>query len=278
MRNNDSNNINENNVDEKALNNTQIENSEDTTDENFVVETKEVVVEDKLEEPVVEPVDTEITEEKKEEVKEIVIKFKKPDLKDKKIKKIIIGAVAAIVVLFGIIIGSSTMSKNNYKDNLSEAISLMYQGAYAAEQAGGLIHDVWYNTIYEKADPETNYYTLKSSYREKYKNSTYVSDYYFNDDFNDSLRNLFSDATFQLKIRTIESYQDDVADLMKKLIDVPDGMEAAYSAIEDLYDQFQGLTRCATDPQGSLTSYTSEFNKYDNGFVDAYKKATLYQD
>ena len=54
----------------------------------------------------------------------------------------------------------------------------MLNGASQAESAGGLIHDVWYNTIYDKYDSTTYKYTNGET------------------DFNDSLKNLFSDKDF----------------------------------------------------------------------------------
>ena len=66
-----------------------------------------------------------------------------------------------------------------------------------------MIHDVWYNCIFEENDPETNEYTRPNGY--------------YLDDFNDALANLFSDETFftaaeQHKKRSGDGYRSDAQD------------------------------------------------------------------
>ena len=66
----------------------------------------------------------------------------------------------------------------------------MLDGAIKAENAGNLIKSVWYNTIYEKRDTETDKYTMK--------NCKFV------DDFKDVLSNLFADDNFVNSISEID--------------------------------------------------------------------------
>ena len=58
----------------------------------------------------------------------------------------------------------------------------MLSGASDAESSANLIKQVWYNSIYEKQDDETDKYTKP--------------DGYFVSDFNDALGNLYSDESF----------------------------------------------------------------------------------
>ena len=192
----------------------------------------------------------------------------------KKVLKIIIIAIAAIAVIAAIFYGVSANKEkkaqeaaakalSSYSDNFDLCVSTMYLGAVQAEKTGGLIHDVWYNTIYEERDTNTDKFTRSNGY--------------FNDDFNDSLSNLFGDSSFQSDISNIKTNQDLVASLMKDLKNPPDEYKDAYDALKDLYEVYTDLTQCAVDPSGNLSSYTSSFNTADSDFVKYYKAVKLYQ-
>ena len=92
---------------------------------------------------------------------------------------------------------------NDYAANLELASFTMLTGASTAEEAGTLIHDVWYDTIFDEHNADTSKYTSGNS------------------DFNDSLSELFSDEEFQDKISSIKLNQDTVKDLMHKLTNPP---------------------------------------------------------
>lgn len=77
---------------------------------------------------------------------------------------------------------------------------------------------------------------------------------------------------------TIEDNQDTVNALMKKLKNPPDEYKDAYDAVSDLYDAYISLTNCATDPSGSLQTYSSTFNDADTNTLNAYKAMELYLD
>ena len=77
---------------------------------------------------------------------------------------------------------------------------------------------------------------------------------------------------------TIEDNQDTVNALMKKLKNPPDEYKDAYDAVSDLYDAYISLTNCATDPSGSLQTYSSTFNDADTNTLNAYKTMELYLD
>ena len=123
---------------------------------------------------------------------------------------------------------------------------------------------VWYNAIYEKRDDKTDKYTRPKGY--------------FVSDFNDALGNLYADSSFSSKISSIEDNQDTVNALMKKLKNPPDEYKDAYDAVSDLYDAYISLTNCATDPSGSLQTYSSTFNDADTNTLNAYKAMELYLD
>lgn len=181
---------------------------------------------------------------------------------------IIAVAVLAIAIVLLVDVMNTTNEKRaaeqaraEYIENLKTIKSEMFIYGLAAEKAGTLIHDVWYNTIYEESDSSTDKYTKQGTYSSK-----------FNSDFNTSLGNLFSDESFADTLSSIRSGSRSVSDLYGKLQNPPDDLQGAYNALNDLYDAFQTLTKCATDPSGNLTSYTSTFNEADSNFAKYYEK------
>jgi len=186
---------------------------------------------------------------------------------DKKKAKIISGIVIAIVAVVIAIVGIKYISENNakkvYAENYEELVYLMLDGASEAESAGGLIHDVWYNTIYEEDDSKTDKYTKDSNGK-------------FYDDFNTSLLMLMLSDSFTSDIDDIKSNQEQVQKMMKDMKNPPEGYQDAYDALKDFYDAYTKLVNLAIDPSGNLSSYTSNFNEADSETINTYKAALLY--
>ena len=195
---------------------------------------------------------------------------------DEKPQKVIIGIVVALLVVGGATVFGVTQYQKKkaaeeyaqrveeYSDNLKLATVTMLTGASDAESSANLIKQIWYNSIYEERDDKTDKYTRP--------------DGYFVSDFNDALGNLYADSSFSSKISSIENNQDTVNALMKKLKNPPDEYKDAYDAVSDLYDAYISLTNCATDPSGSLHTYSSTFNDADTNTLNAYKAMELYLD
>lgn len=188
---------------------------------------------------------------------------------DKKKKKIavvlIILVILAAVAFAGLKVVSSNNAKKTYAENYKEIIYLMISGASDAETACNLIRDVWYNTIYEEADPATDKYT-KSEYG------------IFYDDFNTSLMNLMESTEFSSNIKDIKDNQEQVQNLMKGMKNPPEEYEDAYDALKTFYDSYTKLVNLAINPTGNLTNYTSSFNNADTDTLNAYKAAALYME
>lgn len=146
----------------------------------------------------------------------------------------------------------------NYQSTYTSAVVTMYEGAAAAENAGGLIHDVWYDTIYDESRDSTAKYVAGHS------------------DFNDSLQALFADSDFQSKIAKIKDNQNSVMELMTKLKNPPDEYAEAYASLKDLYDSYVKLTNLATNPTGNLSSYTSDYNSTDSEVSNAFQAIQIY--
>ena len=188
--------------------------------------------------------------------------------------KVIIGIVVALLLIGGAtIFGVNQYQKKkaaeeyaqrveSYAANLELATYSMLTGASEAETCGNLIKQVWYNAIYEKRDDTTDKYTRPKGY--------------FVSDFNDALGNLFSDTSFQSKISSIEENQKTVSSLMKELKNPPEEYKDAYEAISELYDAYVSLTNLATDPSGSLQTFSTNFNDADTETLNCYKAMKLY--
>ena len=183
-------------------------------------------------------------------------------------RAVLIGVAAlALILVIGFAISSAVKGNQSaaYKDKLSRTTSSMWSGAIQAESACTLIHDVWYNTIYEKSSSTTDAYT---------KNSAGV----FYDDFNTSLLMLMWSDDFKAKTDKIRNSQTQVEAAMKELQNPPADQQNAYTALLSLYDSYIELTNLALDPQGNLSSYTSSFNAADSAFSKNYKAIQIYID
>lgn len=183
-------------------------------------------------------------------------------------KKYIVIAVAVVIALAAMLLmGKQNAQKKRLEEYGSDLKSISYtmlQGAVEAEEAGNLIKRVWYNSIYEERDSETDKFTRPNGY--------------FLDDFNDALNNLFSDSDFRRTISSIESNQSTVARKMKELKNPPEEFEDAYDALKDYYDAYTALTNMATNPSGSLQTYSQSFNAADTELVNCYEAMQIYLD
>lgn len=192
--------------------------------------------------------------------------------------KVIICALLAVIAVVFLCVNISKKQKiAKWEKAYSYAVSSMKTNMTDAELVADLTHDVWANTINHKASVLTNKYTLKEKYRSSMANSTTVSKSYFNEDFNESMRVLFADSTYQFLCSNVKSGRDSVGKTMKLLSDVPAGKESAYSAVSKLHDQYLSMVNCAINPSGSLITYTSAINSASSGFRSAYEKAKLYK-
>lgn len=199
--------------------------------------------------------------------------------KTRKKKKIIISVIAILVVILALIAivcvvkvtnqkkaeeaaaaaeAARVQAVNDYASNLELASFTMLTGASTAEEAGTLIHDVWYDTIFDEHNADTSKYTSGNS------------------DFNDSLSELFSDEEFQDKIASIKSNQATVKELMQELTNPPAEYEEAYNTLKDYYDAYLELTNLAISPTGSLQSYTDDFNEADSNVLKYYNAMDVY--
>lgn len=191
-------------------------------------------------------------------------------------KRMIITAVALFAVIcsvFGFKYYQSAQAEKQliadteqYITNLELVSFDMLNGAAVAESAGNLIKQVWHDCIYEEYNAETYQYVKEDG--------KYFGDYL--DDFNDALRNLFNDSSFQSKISSIEENQKSVATVMKEMKNPPAGYEDAYAALKTLYNEYLAFTNLVISPSGSLTTFSSNFNNADSATLNAYNALKIY--
>lgn len=179
-------------------------------------------------------------------------------------KMIVAGLIAVCVVLLiivGISINRSYQAKkayNEYVDTLQLAETTMLAGASEAEDLTNLTARVWRNAIYEEKDSATDKYVCPGGV--------------FVDDFNTALLMLYLDDSTTRKTDDISENQEAVQGYMKKLQDVPEGLERCYETVNDLYDAYGILVELALNPTGNYNSFTESTRNAASDFVVSYKK------
>ena len=119
--------------------------------------------------------------------------------------------------------------------------------------------------------------TLRKDKESYSKTDKYTKpDGYYVSDFNDALQNLFSDSSFSGQIADINSNKDTVNSLMKQLKNPPEEYKDAYEALSKFYDAYISLTNLATDPTGSLQTFSQNFNDADNETLNCYNALKMY--
>jgi len=198
------------------------------------------------------------------EVTALNIKLRNP----KRIKTILI-ATAVILILAIITFSFFTIkamkeekkARELYIINLKLVNTSMEFGAGQSESLCNLTYKVWYNTIHDELDGETDEYRIDGGV--------------YTDDFNVALINLYGSETAKSYIEFIESSKRMVDVAMKELSNPPKEFEKSYKALEDLYPSYKGLTDLAINPTGSLQSFIESKNNKIDEFQNNYDKFNL---
>lgn len=213
---------------------------------------------------------TDLSKEKNIETEDLTESKITDKQKNKPTKKTItIAIVISVVVIICTIFGfKSYMDKkarqeyidsyNTYVDNIDDLSDLMLKGAANSESLCNLTTKVWYNSIWKKADDETDKFTQT--------NGAFVSD------FNDALFNLSIDPDTIIKIKEINTNVDKVKDKNKKMKNYPEELKSEYEVLQKLYDSYISFTDLAIEPTGSYKTYNDKFIELDSEFMDLYKK------
>lgn len=150
----------------------------------------------------------------------------------------------------------------DYQMKYNRLVSLMLDDAALAENMGNLIISVWHNAIWNSSDSETDKFTQV--------NGKFVSD------FNEALNNLFRDEEFSKNATALSVNQQLVKDEMKEMLSPPEGYENAFKALESMYNTYISFTNIVLRCDGSLESFSNDFNEADEKLIELYHGAELY--
>ena len=182
----------------------------------------------------------------------------------KKSKKGLIKSVIIIIVV--VAIGALVVPKiqsYKYDSNLSYTINLIVDNSVMIEETGNLMHDVWYNSVFEQEDSKTDKFT-KNEYGE------------FNEDFNDSLNNLYNDPEFSSKVYSLKENHEEIISNMKSLTNPPAKYKEAYSHMKTLYNDYVAFYNIIMELNGNLLTYTEDFNEADEKISEDLEILRLY--
>lgn len=189
----------------------------------------------------------------------------------------LVKALIAVIALVALLVASYLVYENiqaqNKEKQMAEARASyaskyeavaysMLEGAVTAEECGNLIKSVWYNTIFEEEDEETDKFTqIKGK---------------FNEDFNTSIAALFADDDFSKKVAAVESNKAAVDSMMKDLRNPPDEWKEAYDELKEYYDAYADLIKMAVSPSGSLQTYSEDFRETDSEAAKCFDKVKQF--
>ncbi len=152
------------------------------------------------------------------------------------------------------------------KELYNTAFTLMLDGETEAEACCTLINKVWYNTIHEKRDPETDKYTM-------------ISESLFYSDFNSAVHRLQRDESFKQRLEKIEENQTQVAEVMKTLQKhTMKRNQECFDSIMKQYTIYSKMIGLAENPSGTVLDYGKSFNDADKEFADNLQLLKLYMD
>lgn len=188
---------------------------------------------------------------------------------NKKVLTIVIGliVVIAIFVISALIIKSNKekqkaeQARTEYIESMNDMHSIIYAGTLIAESKGKLIHDVWYNAIYEELGIATDKYTRSES-----------GAYY---DFNTALSNLFNDEDFKKDIEVLKKSKETADGLYLDLQNPPEDMKNCYNAMDSVYNTYSKFINLIINPTGSLTDFTQNYNDTDHLLSENFDKFKL---
>lgn len=208
------------------------------------------------------------------ELSTVELKVETPKSK-KKLLLFIIAVVVIIISAFAVNQYHAKKVKAEYIEKLQLAQADMLSGGIVAERVCNLTRKVWYNTIFEKNDKETDAYTINNKKSNKVltnSRSAFSNKSNFNEDFNDSLSALYSDSNIMASVNELKEHQEKIAALMAELQKPPKGLEACYDTVESMHDSYFGLVNLAISPKGTLETYSNDLSTYDNDFMKYYHK------
>lgn len=153
----------------------------------------------------------------------------------------------------------------SYKEDLVIVTNKLVDSCIVSDDVCKLTKKVWYNSIHRNYDTETDAFTLKDGY-------------FFYDDFNDALNNLFNDETYKESVEKVNAVSEVIKKMMKYMKDAPEEYTSAYDELQQFYSAYQSLSDLAVDVNGSYNSYSDNVSDAQDNIIKCYNKLKLYID
>ena len=181
-------------------------------------------------------------------------------------KKKIVGRLISFLIIISMLIGGIWLYNQEkekkkieeYTYNVDELIKIMHASVSKAEELLNLTYKVWYNTIYEESDSETDKYTQ--------------IDGKWVDDFNVAIERLYLDDEIASGIKSMEYAQERIEKDVKELKDIPDEYEKSYETILELYNAYQKIIDLARNPKGNLKSFGESKDEIIEKYIDIFRR------
>lgn len=201
-------------------------------------------------------------------VEEVKTPLEETPRKMKKKNKILLGVIAAVVVIVAALGIKLYMDEeayqayakeyNGYLALVKDTQGKMLDGAALSEGLNNGLSEVWSNAIWKKDSSTTDPFTKV--------------DGVFVDDFNTALSAYRIDGEVLQKRIDITNNQVEVDAAMKKLKTIPDGLEDHSSKINTLYDTYTEYITLALNPTGSLKTFQETTNELSTRFLVDFEK------
>ena len=182
------------------------------------------------------------------------------------------GGIAAVVLLvFLAVVGFFALQaykmyqERAYEEKLRTAVYEIVMSAAESEEAGDLLHVVWYNYAYNISDPETDKYTRRD-------NGTGP----FYEDINDVIDALFADPEYAADRNEIVDSQYDLANLMRELSDPPEKYKDDFSNLRILYSAYVEFSDIVLNPRGNYQMFTLKYNEAREKVLNSYYPLSMY--
>ncbi|MBU5311916.1 zinc ribbon domain-containing protein [Tissierella carlieri] len=181
-------------------------------------------------------------------------------------KKKIVGRLISFLIIISMLIGGIWLYNQEkekkkieeYTYNVDELIKIMHASVSKAEELLNLTYKVWYNTIYEESDSETDKYTQ--------------IDEEWVDDFNVAIERLYFDNEIDSEVKSMEYAQKRIEKDVKELKNIPDEYERSYETILELYNVYQKVIDLARNPKGNLKSFGESKDEIIDKYIDIYRR------
>lgn len=134
---------------------------------------------------------------------------------------------------------ASCGNEKQFDENLQVAYQEMGKTFLTSTLVCGQISNTWRTAIFDNKTPSGKYCS----------------------DFNDALSELFDNLNESAILDSISSYKNAMQVATSKLNDTPSSRKDCYNDFVEIVSEVSSLSRMATDPSGSLRSYSDQTNE-----------------